>query len=104
MKTIVKQGTRALFWMAFFHSGCAAKDRPPHGGAIECRGDCECDGTTSCVAGACVEVGRPAEGICGDPKADCPCNGGVCVDHCCILPDGGLATAGDPACTADAGP
>ncbi len=79
-----------------------------------CRADCECTvalaGGDTCEGGMCVYRGRIPIGLCAPPGTEpgpryCACVGGTCDDRqCCVLPDGTVATASDPAClTTDGG-
>jgi hypothetical protein len=71
-----------------------------------CVADCECQHATggdTCEMGWCRYRGRPPAGLCdlpGDSAAECACHGGTCDSrHCCVLPDGTIATLGSPACS-----
>ena len=91
----------ATVWL--FVAGCE-RSSERRGGAA-CRADCDCDppGYDCCVDGECRPCGRRITDTCGPPESGrwpCSCLGGTCVEHCCILSDGGIANGFDPVCTA----
>jgi hypothetical protein len=81
----------------------------PGDSPVPCTNDCQCYRSTGsagfCEDGFCTTTttrSGPPQGICGDwtidPSVSCLCVGGTCRDHCCYLPDGGLADPQGPVC------
>jgi hypothetical protein len=66
-----------------------------------CEHTCQCSragDSCSRETGSCFETLAVMDAYrCGD-RGTCPCMGGECVDGCCIMPDGHIATPFDAAC------
>lgn len=68
---------------------------------VPCEHTCQCPlagDFCSQQTGGCVQTLALMDAFrCGD-RGTCPCLGGECVDGCCIMPDGHIATPFEPAC------